>query len=375
MRLLLSGQPAYMRSKGLDVVLVSSEGEDWNGIPDIEHYEVYKVPMSRAIDLYNDLRALWRLMALFKKVKPDIVHSHTPKAGMLAMLAGRITGVPVRMHTVAGLPLMESRGIKRKVLVWAEKLTYSCAHGVYPNSHKLKAYIEEQAFTPSYKLKVLASGSSNGINTEQFKPSSSLVQQGRDLRRKWGLKEGDLLFVFIGRLVKDKGINELVQAFASLDSLYNNAWLLLVGPEEADLDPIDPHAKATIRQHPRIIATGFAQDVKPYLAASDILVFPSYREGFPNVPMQAGCFGLPSIVTDINGCNEIIEPGINGLIVPPKNTQALLEAMEQLLSDEGLRSRCASVSRERIEQRYKQETVWESIYDEYRRLTLIDSFQ
>lgn len=375
MRLLLSGQPAYMRSRDMDVILVSSDGKDWKDIPSISDYEVHKVPMSRAIDLMNDLKALWILVRLFKKIRPDIVHSHTPKAGMLAMLAARITGVPVRMHTVAGLPLMESQGVKRKVLVWAEKLTYACAHGVYPNSYKLKEYIEQQRFTSPSKLKVLASGSSNGIDTEQYKPTPALHQQGRDMRKNWGVEDGDLVFVFIGRLVKDKGINELVLAFERLSKRHEHAWLLLVGPQEPELDPIESQTSETIEKHSRIISTGFAQDVKPYLSASDILVFPSYREGFPNVPMQAGCFRLPSIVTDINGCNEIIEHGINGLIVPPKDTQALQEAMEQMIADGSLRSRCASVSRERIEHRYKQETVWESIYEEYRRLTLVNSLQ
>lgn len=368
MRLLLAGQPAYMRSRGLDVALVSSKGRDWEGIPDIGSYPVYKIAMARRVSPLKDLWALLRLILLFRKIRPDIVHSHTPKAGLLAMVAARLTGVKVRMHTVAGLPLMERTGRSRKILVRAEKLTYACATMVYPNSERLKEYIEREGFVHPDKLYVIAGGSSNGIDTEYFQPTDALRGLGAEVRKTYGIGPRDLVFVFIGRIVADKGIHELVAAFGDLAETNPHVRLLLVGPFEDDLDPIDAGVKETIRTHPRIHVTGFAGDVRPFLCASDVLVFPSYREGFPNVPLQAGCFGLPSIVTDINGCNEIIIEGVNGVIVPPKDATALERAMERLASDRSFRTACAGVAREQIVRRYQQSRVWEALYEEYRRL-------
>jgi glycosyltransferase involved in cell wall biosynthesis len=368
MRLLLAGQPGYMRSRGMDVVLVSSDGSDWAGIPDLASFEVHKIDMARAIDLKRDILALWALVRLFRKVKPDIVHSHTPKAGLLAMLAARLTGVRVRMHTVAGLPLMERTGWRRGILVAAEKLTYACASMVYPNSVRLREYIEREGFVRPDKLHVIAGGSSNGIDTDYFEPTGTLRGLGAEVRETYGIGHRDLVFVFIGRIVADKGIHELVDAFGFLASAHPGIHLLLVGPFEDDLDPIDPRTREAIRGHPRIHVTGFAADVRPYLCASDVLVFPSYREGFPNVPLQAGCFGLPGIVTDINGCNEIIIDGVNGLLVPPKDAVALGRAMERMSRDDAFRAACASVAREHIVRRYQQARVWDSLYEEYRRL-------
>ena len=367
MRLLLGGQPAYMRSKGMDVTLVSAEGADWEGIPDIGAYDVHKIGMSRQIDPIKDLRALWLLTRLFRRIKPDIVHSHTPKAGLLGMLAAKAAGVPVRMHTVAGMPLMESRGIKRWVLSQAERMTYACASMVYPNSYHLKDFIAAAGLTRPAKLKVLAGGSSNGIDTDYFLRTAALEQSAAGLRRSLGIPPDAMVFVFVGRLVKDKGINELVKAFEAVHAKTPHTRLLLVGPFEEELDPVAAHTKNSIDRHEAIISVGFQKDVRPYLTASDILAFPSYREGFPNVPMQAGCLGLPSIVTDINGCNEIIQEGVNGLIVPPKDGEALAGAMERLVLDEALRTRCAVGARARILEKYRQQVVWEALYEEYQR--------
>lgn len=363
MRLLLTGQPAFMRSRGMEVVLVSADGPDWDAIPDVDTYPVYKIDMARAIDLGRDARALWALIRLFRKVRPDIVHSHTPKAGLLAMLAGWLTGVPVRMHTVAGLPLMEAKGFKRWVLEWAERLTYRCATGVYPNSIRLKTFIEAEGFTRSSKLKVIAGGSSNGIDTEYFAPSAALRLQGAGIRESWGIPATDLVYIFIGRIVRDKGINELVEAFAAMPE--KDRWLVLVGPYEDELDPVSAATLRLIHEHPRIKSAGYARDVRPYLCASDVMVFPSYREGFPNVPMQAGCFSLPCIVSDINGCNEIVEAEINGLIVPVKDAGSLGIAMDRMAGDPELRTRCSAAARPMIETRYRQTAVWEALFREY----------
>jgi glycosyltransferase involved in cell wall biosynthesis len=281
---------------------------------------------------------------------------------------------------------MEAQGLKRFVLDTVEKLTYSSATKVYPNSKGLEQFILDNKYTKAEKVKVIANGSTNGIDTQFFNPNQVSEEKKESLRNELGIKPNDFVFVFVGRLVGDKGINELVSAFKSLSLgeglgernhsqvTTHDSRLLLVGPFETELDPLQDQTLNEIQSNPTIITTGFQPDVRLYFAISNALVFPSYREGFPNVVMQAGAMGLPSIVTDINGCNEIIEDGKNGLIIPPKDTKALQEKMLRLMEDEQLYKHLASNSREMITSRYEQKLVWEALLEEYKRL-LVNSGQ
>lgn len=381
LKVLLRGQLDFMREHGLEVIGVSSPGEELEETEKQEGIQVIALPMSRRVTPIHDLIALRKMYKLFKKEKPDIVHTHTPKAGIIGMLAARLAKVPVRMHTVAGLPLMEAGTVKKEMLRQVEKLTYSSATRVYPNSQGISKYILKEKLAPAKKLKVLGKGSSNGIDTQYFSPAVISDSQKAELRKSLGLKDKDFVFVFVGRLVKDKGINELVNAFLAISphptikpgevlpveqEQESGLKLLLVGPEEKELDPIFPGTSRQIEEYPNIIATGFKEDVRPYLAIADVLVFPSYREGFPNVVMQAGAMGLPCIVTNINGCNEIIEEGLNGLIIPPKDVSALIRAMKKIHNDKKLRKQLASHARKMVVSRYEQKEVWEAILREYR---------
>jgi glycosyltransferase involved in cell wall biosynthesis len=375
---LLKGQPRFMRAY-FEVLCVSSgPAKDLEEVAKREGAKVQEVEMTRQITPFKDLKSVWKLYKLFKKEKPTIVHTHTPKAGILGVLAANLAGVPFRLHTVAGLPLMEAEGLKRFVLDTVEKLTYSFATKVYPNSKGLEEFILSHRFTNKSKVKIIGNGSSNGIDTTFFNPSLYTADTKQELRAQLGISEKDFVFVFVGRLVSDKGINELVNAFKGLTSQTINRKthykLLLVGPLETELDPLQDQTLNQIESNPTIITTGFQPDVRPYFAISNALVFPSYREGFPNVVMQAGAMGLPSIVTDINGCNEIIEDGKNGLIIPPKNTKALQEKMLRLMEDEQLYKHLASNSREMITSQYEQKLVWEALLEEYKRL-LVNSGQ
>lgn len=323
------------------------------------------VPLTRQITPLRDLKAVFQLYKLIKKEKPDIVHSHTPKAGLIGMMSAFLARVPVRMHTVAGLPLMEEQGLKRKILVAVERLTYRLATHVYPNSFNLKDFIEDNISRNHSKLKVIANGSSNGIDTTFFKRTDSLEQEAEAIRTESEVKPGQKVAIFVGRITGDKGINELVKAFGRLSGVK----LFLVGPMEPELDPLEDQVMNEIDRNPDIVWFGFQQDVRPYLIASDFLVFPSYREGFPNVPLQAGALGLPSVVTDINGCNEIVAHEENGLIIPVKNEEALVSAMERMINDTDLFDSMKSKSRTIIEERYGREVVWEALEKEYKRLT------
>ena len=368
-KVLLKGQLRFMASNGFDVKGVSSEGEELKEVRENEGIVMEAINMSRKITPFQDLKSLWEMWNFLRKEKPQIVHTHTPKAGIIGMLAARLAGVPHRLHTVAGLPLMEATGIKRKILNFVEKLTYSSATRVYPNSKGLYDFILQNNFTQSNKLKIIANGSSNGINTTFFSPAQVTEIEKVALREKLNIQSDDFVFVFVGRIVSDKGINELIKAFSQLQTAENNELtgikLLLVGGLESDLDPLNPETLAEINQNKDIISAGFQQDVRPFFAISNVLAFPSYREGFPNVVMQAGAMGLPSIVSDINGCNEIIVEGENGLIIPPKNVEKLKEKMLTLARDKNLYIKLKENSRRMIENRYEQFVVWKALLEEY----------
>lgn len=364
---LLENQLLYMKSH-YEVTAISSDKSNLERVGQLQEVSVFHVEMTRKITPLQDLTAVWQLYNYFKKENPLIVHTHTPKAGSVGMMAAKLAGVPHRLHTIAGLPLLEARGLKRKLLNAVEKVTYTCATHIYPNSHGLKEIIIQEQFCKPNKLKVLGNGSSNGINTAYFSPENFPPQQNQDLKNSFGIQAEDFVFVFVGRLVGDKGINELAQAFKKISSEAERVKLVLVGPFESELDALAPDTLEEITSNNAIISVGFQEDVRPYLAVSDCLVFPSYREGFPNVVMQAGAMGLPSIVTNINGCNEIIVEGENGAIIPVKNTPALYEAMRKMMEDSAFRKSLQQNARPMIVNRFEQSVVWNAILEEYKKL-------
>lgn len=361
---LLEDQLSFM-SQYFEVTAVSSEKERLVVFGKQQGVKTHYIELTREITPLKDISAVYKLYKFLKKEKPAIVHSHTPKAGIVGMMAAYFAGVPHRLHTVAGLPLMEATGLKRTMLNAVEKLTYRCATKVYPNSKGLRDFIIAQKFTKPSKLKIIGQGSSNGIDTSYFSithfSEAEILQQKKELH----IPLTDFVFVFVGRIVKDKGINELVEAFVGLQSDLPEISLVLVGPFEDDLDPVSASTRNYIETHPKIKEVGFQQDVRRYLAFSNALVFPSYREGFPNVVLQAGAMGLPAIVSNINGCNEIVEDQINGLIVPKKDATALREAMLQLASSNLLISQLKEVSRSTITQQYERNKIWELLLEEY----------
>ena len=361
---LLEGQLSFMQDH-FEVIAISADKPYLERIAQRERVGYFMIPLTRKITLFKDLCALWKLYRYFKVQRPAIVHTHTPKAGIVGMLAARMAGIPIRIHTVAGLPLMEATGAKRKLLNWVEKKTYSCATHVWPNSIGLRDFILQEKFASPTKLEVIANGSSNGISVDYFDPSKYSDVQNATLKRNMGIPEADFTFIFVGRLVGDKGINELVAAFKNLHKKHSSISLVLVGPLETALDPLDPETILTIETHVKIFSVGYQNDVRPFFAFAKALVFPSYREGFPNVVLQAGAMGLPSIVTDINGCNEIVIPKLNGSIIPTKNKVALERAMETtILENEDFSERC----RKHIVDNYRREHVWNTMLDRYRKL-------
>lgn len=368
LKVLLKGQLHFM-NQFYEVIAISSKGTDFEEVLNQEKVIGHSINMSRQITPLKDLIALIRLILVFIKEKPFIVHTHTPKAGTLGMIAAYICRVPNRLHTVAGLPLLETSGSKRKLLDFVEKVTYACATKVYPNSFEMEKIILKNGFTKVSKTKVIGNGSSNGIDTNYFSLENTPDVIGR-LRQELNLKDGDFVYCFIGRIVRDKGIEELISAFDKLSKKISNVKLILVGNFERELDPLTPKTEKIIEKHPSVRFVGYQKDVRPYLAISNEFVFPSYREGFPNVVMQAGAMGLPSIVSNINGCNEIIENNKNGLIVPVKDEKALFDAMLFSVTNKDVMRKMSENAREIIMSKYERKFVWNCIIDEYKSLEI-----
>ncbi len=366
---LLTGQMHFMQQNGCKVTMVCSNLAKLAAVSNEEGCDYFAISMTRQITPLKDLKALYKLWRVLKKHKPDIVHTHTPKAGLLGMCAAKLAGIKVRLHTVAGLPFMEAQGFKKLLLTYVEKFTCLCATRIYPNSFKLADYLVVNSLCNKSKLKVLGNGSSNGIDTQYFKLDEFIYNEKIRLGAALKINEGDFVYIFIGRMVADKGINELVEAFELIYAYNKKVKLLLVGPYENELNPLSAKTMQAIERNEAILHAGYKKDVRPYLALAHVMVFPSYREGFPNVPMQAGCFNLPCIATNINGCNEIIKDGINGLLVPAKNTDALRAAMDKMRFDKILREKCANNARGIITTSFSNKVIWNELLGEYKLLS------
>lgn len=349
--------------EGYEVVGLSSPGEALAEVERREGVRCLAVPMERHISPLKDLKSLFRLIKVFLRERPSMVHSMTPKAGLLCMMAAWLTRVPVRVHTFTGLVFPTTVGLKRRILMTTDRLTCACATHIIPEGEGVKNDLLNNQITRK-PLRVLGYGNVRGIDLDRFDPSLPQVRQAAVELRKRGVTT----FIFIGRLVGDKGINELVEAFRLLNLQYPKTRLILVGRKEQNLDPLRSETLREIETNPAIEAVGSQTDVCPWLAASDVFVLPSYREGFPNVVIEAGAMGLPSIVTDINGSREIIIDGRNGIIVPPRQADTLHRAMELFVTDPNLASRLAAEARPLIASRYEQSYVRSCLKDYYKEI-------
>ncbi len=338
-----------------EVVAISSPGDALDEVRTREGVRTIAVPMERHISLFKDLKSLWRMWRVLRAEKPDMIHSITPKAGLISMMAAWLAGVPVRVHMFTGLVWPTSTGLKRRILMATDWLTCACATHIIPEGEGVKADLLNHHITRK-PLQVLGYGNIRGIDLDYFDPEKFV-----DGRRH----EDGFTFVFVGRIVRDKGINELIQAFDRLHREHPQTKLVLVGPREDNLDPVLPETLRRIDQGDGIEAVGRQSDVRPFYTGADALVFPSYREGFPNVVIEAGAMGLPSIVTDINGSREIIINGENGIIVPPQDAEALYQAMKRFVEDDKMVKALAANTRELIASRFEQGFVHQCLYDFY----------
>lgn len=335
-----------LKEDGYEVVVVSSPGKEMDAFRERHPQEkTIEVPMERRISLTKDVKSLWKMIKVMRKEKPYMVHSMTPKAGLLTMIAGWLTGVPVRVHTFTGLVWPTEKGLKRKILMATDWLTCACATHVIPEGQGVM--MDLQQHITRKPMKVLGYGNVMGVDMERFNPA-----RFSDVKKD----ESKFSFVFVGRIVGDKGVNELVEAFIRLNKEYPATRLTLVGGYEADIDPLRPGTLKKIDMNLCINACGpkYGDELLVEYMRSDCFVMPSYREGFPNTVMEAGAMGLPSLVTDINGSREIIIHGENGLIVLPKSSDALYEGMKQMVEDSPAREKMAAKARPLINSRFEK---------------------
>ena len=334
-----------MRAMGYDMVAVTSPGPELDRMRDDDGFHCVAVPMKRHISTISDLVSLVRLIGVFMKERPWVVHSMTPKAGLLCMMAACLTRVPVRVHTFTGLVWPTATGLKRRLLMMTDKITCACATHVIPEGKGVMDDLRSEGITHK-PMRVLGHGNVKGVDMEHFDPARFEPHDSR----------GVFTFLFVGRIVGDKGINELVEAFARLHEELPNTRLMMVGNYETELDPVSQDTCRLIDAMDSIETPGAKRgdDLVRAYAEADCFVMPSYREGFPNVVLEAGAMGLPSVVTDINGSREIVENGKNGLVVPPRDATSLYDAMRLMATDSEARQRMAREARPMIASRFER---------------------
>jgi glycosyltransferase involved in cell wall biosynthesis len=337
--LVLGGRLRTLREAGFRVTLVSSPGDLLTRTAAQEGVESIAIPMRRRIAPVADLLSLLRLCWLLFRLKPEMTEFSTPKAGLLGSIAAMLCGVPARVYFLRGLKLETSTGFKRRILLAAERLAAACSHSVLCNSESLRIQALALGVAPEAKLRLLGSGSSNGVDVERFSPGES------NHRLRLGLPPDAHVVGFVGRLTRDKGLPELVEAFDAILAAKPNAHLLLVGWFDAAEDALGQELRSRIREHPRIHSTGFVADTAPYYRAMDVMVLPTWREGFPNVVLEAAATGIPVITTLSTGSRDAVVPEVTGLLIPPGYPVAIREAVLQLLRNPERRCRMGKAAR------------------------------
>lgn len=364
--ILLKGQLKFL-SQNFDVVAVSGQDEHLNEVAKRENIKTIAVTFERKISPFKDFVSLIKLYRVLKKEKPFIIHSITPKAGLLSMIAGYFAKVPVRIHTFTGLVFPTQTGLLKRLLIAMDKLLCKFATHIYPEGNGVKNDLLNYKITKK-PLKIIANGNVNGIDCDYFNANHFSETTKQSLKAELKIEYDDFVFIFVGRLVKDKGINELMTAFVRFSETSKHAKLLLVGPFEQHLNPINEITLKQIKTNKNIISVGYQNDVRPYYAISNCLVFPSHREGFPNVVLQAGAMNLPSIVTNINGSNEIITDNENGIIIEVKNENAIFDGLNFMINEKDIFEKFKNNARNRIVTNFEQKIVWEAVLKEYKNI-------
>jgi glycosyltransferase involved in cell wall biosynthesis len=365
LRYLLLNQLQRIQSEGYEVFGISADGPD---VPVLEAAGIrhFAVPMTRRITPIADLRCLWALVRIMRRERFDVVHTHTPKAGLLGQLAARIAGVPIVANTLHGFYFHDdTKPWLRRFYIWMERVAAKCSDTILSqNREDMATAVVERIASPE-QLKWLG----NGIDLRRFDrrrlPDSSL----EDARREIGIDSSAPVIGFVGRLVEEKGILELLQAAASVIDVIPNAQLLIIGPfDEVKPDALRPDVAERYGVAANCHFVGMRDDMPELYALMDVLVLPSYREGFPRAPMEAAAMGVPTMVTDIRGCRETVDSGENGLLFPVGDADTLAQLLIALLGDDERRARMGETGRRIAEDRFDEQKVFDRVLSEYERL-------
>lgn len=365
LRYLLLNQLQFLQAAGYDVISISAEGPE---VPVIEAAGIRHraVPLTRKVSPITDLRALWQLVRLLRQERPTIVHGHTPKAELLGQLAARLARVPVVVDTFRGIyyrPDMHS--LWRRLFILMARVAASCADGVLSQSREAMEMAIREGICPPEKIKPLG----NGIDIERFDRRRLSSNRLAALRRELGLTTSEVVVGFVGRLVREKGILELMEAAKIVRREVSVVRFLLIGPlDEAKADALTPAIATEHGLADVCVFTGQRNDIPELLALMDVFVLPSHRESFPRSPLEASAMGVPCVVTDIPGCREAVEHERNGLLVPPGDVQALVAALLRLLTDPDLARRLGKIGRRIAEERFDERLVFAKVKAEYERL-------
>ena len=366
---LLYDQIAAVRDAGIQLSLISNDDERLSQIASAQQVRYHCIPMARRPHLYQDVRSLLSLIRLLRVQKFDIIHSTTPKAGLLAAVAGVVSGTPIRLHTYTGQRWVTLGGFQRQYLRAFDRLIGMLCTMTFADSASQRQFLIDENIVRPEIIKVLASGSISGVNLSRFDPGRWNGEIRTDTREALGIPPDALVIVFVGRVTRDKGITELIEAFVRLSTKHSGLFLLLVGPFEPELDPIPQNIRFAIETNPLIQATGFCSDPERYLGSADIFCLPSYREGFGSVVIEAGAMGLPAVATSVVGLRDAIEDGKTGILVPARDSHALAKALELLVTRSDLRMQLGMMARKRAMEEFDARMVNKAVVAEYFRLT------
>ncbi len=366
----LTGQVQYMKQQGLEVYGIASPGIDLEKFAEREGAIVHSVEMPRAISPLRDLISLWKLCFLLKRIRPEIVHAHTPKGGLLGMIAAFLARVPVRIYHVHGFPYLTTTGLRRFLMTSTERISCMLSQRVLFVSESVRQIAIADRICSAQKSKIINNGSINGVDAlEHFNPKN----RDRDkIKSALGIPANAIVIGFVGRLVIDKGLIELMTAWESLRRQFKDLFLLIIGSELEKRNAIPIEMVNRIRTDPRIRFVGKVSSPADYYASMDILVLPSYREGFGLVAIEASAMELPVVATRIPGCIDSVLEGETGLLVPPKNAVALEKALKVYIEDKDIRILHGKNGRKRALTDFKPQDIWKIMHAEYLELLKIN---
>ena len=364
----LRGNVRFIQAKGFTIEAISSYGADLDTFGAREGIPVHAIEMPRRITPVHDLRSIIALFRYFLKRRPIIVHAHTPKGGLLGMIGATIARVPVRIYHVRGLPYMTAKGWRKHLLMTTERISCRLAHRTFCVSHSLRDVAISDGICPESKIVVFAGGSGNGVDAAvRFNPDRYTPEETDKERCGLNIPADARVILFVGRIVRDKGIVELAEAWKSIRSEFPDTWLILAGPQEPQ-DPVSPEVIHSLENDARVVMPGNVSNPAVFYALADLVVLPTYREGFPNVPLEAAAMEVPVIATRIPGCSDAVEDGVTGTLVPSHDADALADAMRSYLMNPELRAKHGKAGRKRVVEQFQQEVIWEAMYQEYCRL-------